>query len=256
VTGQHATPDRLRTAPLTVLAVFLNASNATFLVHLDDRAPAPDPDDVDEEDLAGLEPADLGVWKPAAGQAPLWDFDAATLPRREVAAHLVDAALGTNLVPPTVWRVGPQGPGSLQAYVAHDPAAHLLTWIEEEHADADTLADLVVLDLVINNTDRKAGHVLVAPGGERVWAIDHGVTFHVDDKVRTVAWQLEGEPVPADLRQRAGELGDRLREDPSWLRAHLADREVLATIRRAHRVAAMEAFPALVDRAQLPWPLV
>lgn len=253
----HADAVRLGEAPLTVLARYGNASNATFLVHLDDRGGPPGREAVGPDDLADLPPHDLAVWKPVSGQRPLWDFDAATLPRREVAAHLVDRALGTDLVPPTVWRSGPHGDGSLQAWVAHDPEAHLLTWVESHDRDDRRLAALVALDIIINNTDRKAGHVLVGTGGRsRIWAIDHGVTFHVDDKVRTVAWQLQGELVPADLRTAAAGLVDDLEADAGWLHEHLAAEEVAATIRRARNVAGMERFPLLVDRLQLPWPMV
>lgn len=252
----HADAARLAGAPITVLARYGNASNETYLVHLDDHR-GPPGRDVAPADLADLPADDLAVWKPVAGQRALWDFDAATLPRREVAAHRVDRALGTDLVPPTVWRRGPLGEGSMQAWVAHDPAAHLLTWVESRHRDDQRLAALVVFDLVVNNTDRKAGHVLVGQGDpSRIWAIDHGVTFHVDDKVRTVAWQLQGQSVPAALRTAAARLVDDLEADAGWLREHLAAEEVAATIRRARTVAGMERFPPLVDRFQLPWPMV
>ena len=157
---------RLTSAPLTVLGMYANASNATMLVHLSDDGPprvAPGQDPLDV-----LASRDLGVWKPVAGQQPLWDFDAATLPHREVAAGIVDRLLRTDLVPPTVWRDGPHGPGSLQAHVPHDPTRHLLEWVDGPDRDDAMLAALVVLDLVMNNTDRKSGHVLVAP--DRIWA--------------------------------------------------------------------------------------
>ena len=247
-----ATPARLQSAPLTVLGMYANASNATMLVHLSDAgSPRLDPD---VDPLSVLDSRDLGIWKPVAGQQPLWDFDAATLPHREVAAGIVDRLLGTDLVPPTVWREGPHGPGSLQAHVPHDPARHLLEWVDGPDRDDDQLARLVVLDLVMNNTDRKAGHVLV--GAVRIWAIDHGVTFHVDDKVRTVAWQLQGEPVPTALRTAAAGLADLLDDEPAHLLDHLDREEVAATFRRAREVAGRDRFPTLVGRGQLPWPLV
>lgn len=247
-----ATVARLSSAPLTVLGMYANASNATMLVHLSDDGPPQVPPGQDPLDV--LASRDLGVWKPVAGQQPLWDFDAATLPHREVAAGIVDRLLGTDLVPPTVWRDGPHGPGSLQAHVPHDPTRHLLEWVDGPDRDDATLAALVVFDLVVNNTDRKSGHVLVA--ADRIWAIDHGVTFHVDDKVRTVAWQLEGTPVPADLRGAAARLADRLVAAPGELVGHLAADEIAATVRRARAVAATADFPGLTSRAQLPWPLV
>ncbi len=252
-----ASAPRLATAPLAVLGAFANASNTTMLVHLGDRGELPGDlgPDLDHHDLERIGSQNLAVWKPVAGQRPLWDFDAASLPRREVAAAIVDGLLGTDLVPPTVWRTdGPWGPGSLQAHVPHDPGIHLLTWVESDDFDLDALAALVVFDMVVNNTDRKASHVLY--GSERFWAIDHGLTFHVDDKVRTVAWQLQGEPVPASLRTAAGTLAATLADDPQLLAEHLASDEVIATIQRASRVADTATFPPLHDQAQLPWPLV
>lgn len=248
-----ATMDRLALAPLTVLGTYPHASNTTILVHLSDHT-AP-PSDVAGDVLERVASRDLGIWKPVAGQAPLWDFDAATLPGREVAAYLVDHLLGTNLVPPTVFRDdGPLGPGSLQAHVPHDPAMHLLAWEERDDFDPVSLGPLVVLDMVINNTDRKASHVLFGP--TRFWAIDHGVTFHVEDKLRTVVWQLQGEPVPADLRTSVGRLAGLVADGGSDLAAHLRPDEVIATIRRASMVAQLDRFPLLHSRAQLPWPLV
>lgn len=253
---QPAARGRLLAAPLTPLGRFSDASNATFLVHLSDRGVAPNPAGLGPEDLAALPSQDLGIWKPVAGQAALWDFDSRTLPRREVATCLVDRHLGTDLVPETVWREGPHGPGSLQAHVPHDPSNHLLAWLESDARDSERLAALVVLDLVVNNTDRKSGHVLVAPDGDRIWAIDHGVTFHRDDKVRTVAWQLGGKPIPAGLRAAAERLATELDDDGAWLRAQLDDDEVGATAVRARRVARGPTFPELEHRGQLPWPLV
>lgn len=248
-----ATMDRLAAAPLTVLGTYPHASNTTILVHLSDANEPPA--DVGGDVLDRVPSRDLGIWKPVAGQAPLWDFDAATLPGREVAAYVVDQLLGTDLVPPTVFREdGPLGPGSLQAHVPHDPAMHLLAWEERDDFDPASLGPLVVLDMVINNTDRKASHVLFGP--TRFWAIDHGVTFHVEDKLRTVAWQLQGEPVPAHLRAAAGRLAAHLADGAGDLDAHLQPDEVIATIQRAARVAKHDRFPLLQQRAQLPWPLV
>lgn len=203
-----------------------------------------------------VDTADLAVYKPVRGTRMLWDFDATTLAGREVATWIVDARLGFDLVPPTVWRdEGPHGPGSVQAYVDHDPDEHWFTWIEDvEHRDRDAMARLVVLDLVVNNTDRKGGHVLVS--NERIWAIDHGVTFHVEDKLRTVCWELQGEPVPDDLREACLSLASWLAGHPPELSVHLTPEEIEAARDRAGAVALREDFPSLVHRGQLPWPLV
>lgn len=256
-----ATAQRLATAPLSVLGAYGHASNTTMLVQLTDGNDVLEVGGsgrefvLDHDELDRIGSQDLAVWKPVAGQRPLWDFEAASLPHREVAAGVVDHLLGTDLVPPTVWRLdGPWGPGSLQAHVPHDPAMHLLTWVQSDEFDPGALARLVVFDLVVNNTDRKASHVLFGDG--RFWAIDHGLTFHVDDKVRTVAWQLQGQPVPDELRVAAADLARHLATETDLLTEHLHGDEVVATIQRARRVADAETFPVLDDRSQLPWPLV
>ncbi|MDN3293591.1 SCO1664 family protein [Streptomyces ficellus] len=160
------------------------------------------------------------VYKPVAGERPLWDFPDGTLAQREVAAYEVSEATGWGLVPPTVLRDGPYGQGMVQLWIDGDPAASLLALVDGEeagegwkavglaqvgedrtallvHADDVRLRRLAVLDAVINNGDRKGGHLLPAPDG-RLYAIDHGVTFNVDDKLRTLLWGWAGEPLPAE----------------------------------------------------------
>ncbi|WP_330238141.1 SCO1664 family protein [Streptomyces sp. NBC_00525] len=176
------------------------------------------------------------VYKPVAGEQPLWDFPDGTLAQREVAAYAVSEATGWGLVPPTVLRDGPYGQGMCQLWIeagapdGDEPG--LLALIEDEepgegwkavafaevgegrtallvHADDPRLRRLAVLDAVINNGDRKGGHLLPAPGG-RLYGIDHGVTFHTDDKLRTLLWGWAGEPLTAEavdvLARLAAEL--------------------------------------------------
>ncbi|MFG3508441.1 SCO1664 family protein [Streptomyces sp. NPDC047821] len=160
------------------------------------------------------------VYKPVAGERPLWDFPDGTLAQREVAAYEVSEATGWGLVPPTVLRDGPFGPGMVQLWMEGDPSASLLALVDDEeagegwkavglaqvdedrtallvHADDVRLRRLAVLDAVINNGDRKGGHLLPAPDG-KLYAIDHGVTFNVDDKLRTLLWGWAGEPLPQE----------------------------------------------------------
>ncbi|MBT2444709.1 SCO1664 family protein [Streptomyces sp. ISL-36] len=160
------------------------------------------------------------VYKPVAGERPLWDFPDGTLAQREVAAYELSEATGWGLVPPTVLRDGPYGEGMVQLWVEADPGASLLALTEDEeagegwkavgpaqvgedrtallvHADSPDLRRLAVLDAVINNGDRKGGHLLPAPDG-RLYAIDHGVTFNVEDKLRTLLWGWAGEKLPAE----------------------------------------------------------
>ena len=183
------------------------------------------------------------VYKPVAGERPLWDFPDGTLAQREVAAYEVARATGWDLVPPTVLRDGPYGEGMVQLWIDVAPdAADLLALVDAEepepgwkaigfadvgegktallvHADDERLRRLAVLDAVINNADRKGGHLLPTADG-RLYGIDHGVTFNVDNKLRTLLWGWAGEPLPADavevlegLRTAlGGELGIRLAE--------------------------------------------
>lgn len=172
------------------------------------------------------------VYKPVAGEQPLWDFPDGTLAQREVAAYEVSQVTGWGLVPPTVLRDGPYGQGMCQLWIEAAPqdedAPGLLALVEDEepaegwrpvvlaevgegktallvHADDPRLRRLAVLDAVINNGDRKGGHLLPAPDG-RLYGIDHGVTFHADDKLRTLLWGWAGEPLTAE----AVEVLDRL----------------------------------------------
>jgi len=220
------------------------------------------------------------VYKPVAGERPLWDFPDGTLAAREVAAYLVSAATGWGIVPPTVLRDGPLGPGACQLWVQSRrgpaelrvgfvPAAELPAgWhaIAEAydddgleyvlaHADDPALARMALLDVVINNADRKGGHVLHARDGT-LRGVDHGVTFHIDDKLRTVLWGFTGRTVPDEDRavlaalRRAldGALGD-------GLCALLAAEEVAATVARLDELLAAGVFPAPgPGRHVVPWP--
>ncbi|MEW2556944.1 SCO1664 family protein [Streptomyces zhihengii] len=163
------------------------------------------------------------VWKPVAGERPLWDFPDGTLAQREVAAYELSEATGWGLVPPTVLREGPYGQGMAQLWVEADPAAELLALVDGPepgdgwkavglaevgegrtallvHADDPRLRRLAVLDAVINNGDRKGGHLLPTADGT-LYAIDHGVTFNTDDKLRTLLWGWAGEPLTGEATE-------------------------------------------------------
>ncbi|MFE0426004.1 SCO1664 family protein [Streptomyces sp. NPDC058953] len=160
------------------------------------------------------------VYNPVAGERPLWDFPDGTLAEREVAAYEVSEALGWGLVPPTVLREGPYGRGMVQLWIDADPGAGLLALVDGDepgagwkavglaqvgegrtallvHADDERLRRLAILDAVINNGDRKGGHLLPSADGT-LYAIDHGVTFNADAKLRTLLWGWAGEPLPPD----------------------------------------------------------
>lgn len=139
----------------------------------------------------------MAVYKPCRGERPLWDFDSGTLCRREVAAYVVSRALGWPDIPPVVLREGPHGLGSLQLFVEADYEEHYFTLRQRPDCD-DAFRRVTVFDYLVNNADRKGGHVLVGNDG-RVWAIDHGLTFHVQFKLRTVIWDYAGQPLPKEM---------------------------------------------------------
>ncbi len=271
--GCEAAARRLIEAPLEVVGRFADASNATLLVRLidrDERTLAQLADELGRDpDLDDLDPADLAVYKPRRGDTPLWDFPSATLHRREVAAYEVAAALGWDLVPVTVLRHdAPFGVGSVQRFVAHDPERHYFALLEEgETAPVEQLRAMVLLDLIIDNADRKGGHVLIeAPrvaGREdvhdepRVRLVDHGVAFNVERKLRTVGWHFADEPVP-DARRRdvARLVTDLDGEVGASLAALLSDDELEATRRRAERVAHLPRFPEPTGPRPFPWPML
>ena len=144
------------------------------------------------------------MYKPQRGERPLWDFPRG-LDRREVAAYRLSETLGFGLVPPTLAREGPYGPGSIQLFVDAEFEEHYFTLRERpEHRAA--LARLCAFDLVANNADRKSGHCLLGRDG-RLYAIDNGLCFHVEPKLRTVVWDFSGEPIPGEIRTAASRLG-------------------------------------------------
>ncbi|MGI5280073.1 SCO1664 family protein [Streptomyces rochei] len=203
VTTDAATADLLALGELTVRGRIRDASNAALYCTVTHQ---------------GREVA--CVYKPVAGERPLWDFPDGTLAQREVAAYEVSEATGWGLVPPTVLRDGPYGEGMVQLWIETVPETDLLALVDTEepgpgwkavalaevgegrtallvHADDERLRRLAVLDAVINNADRKGGHLLPA-ACERLYGIDHGVTFHAEDKLRTLLWGWAGEPLTGE----------------------------------------------------------
>jgi uncharacterized repeat protein (TIGR03843 family) len=230
--------DRLRRAELAVLGVLTGASNHTLLVRMDG-----------EERFA--------VYKPQRGERPLWDFPAGTLYQREVAAFEVSRFLGWDLVPPTVVREGPLGVGSVQQFVIHDPQQHYFTLIEDTRTHV-RLAQLATFDLLINNADRKGGHVLRLVERDCLVGIDHGLTFHTQPKLRTVIWDLGGNAITQAWRDDLRRLSVALAGGSAVL-ACLGDlltgREIAALRRRADRLAMAETLPDVApDRRPYPWP--
>lgn len=214
-----------------VLGRFVDASNATL--------------------LATTTTGDKVVYKPTAGERPLWDFPIETLAAREVLTYEVAVALGYDIVPETVLAEGPFGAGSVQRFVDIDPAFDPLVIAE---TGSSTLWPIVLLDLVTNNADRKLGHLI--SDGHRLMGIDHGLTFHPEDKLRTVLWVFRGQPLPAAeqtaltrLRMAlANALGERVEK-------LLGSEELEALQARVAELLRNPVHPEPpVDRPPVPWP--
>jgi uncharacterized repeat protein (TIGR03843 family) len=235
--GTEEALDLLRRGELRPLGLLPRASNFTFLAEVCDG-----------------DRTALAVYKPKAGEAPLWDFPEGTLCRREVAAYRLSKALGWPAVPPTVLRDGPHGPGAVQLFVDADPAAHYFTMRER---DLRPFLAVAAFDVVANNADRKSGHCLDGLDGT-LWLVDHGVCFAVEPKLRTVIWEFAGDPVPdtllADVRRVDGELrSGALRNDLATL---LSRREVDGIADRASALVRSGTYPHPGDGRPYPWPPV
>jgi len=225
----------LRDGELEVQGRLVDASNATLYcaVTLDGRSAA-------------------CVYKPIAGERPLWDFPDGTLAGREVAAYLVSVESGWDIVPPTVMRDGPYGPGMAQLWIDVDESVDLGGLVR---STTEPLRRMAVFDAVINNADRKGGHLLPVPGGH-VYGVDHGVCFSVDDKLRTLLWSWRGKKLTPEavgvLTHLRCQLDDRL---GAQLEELLTLSEVAATRRRLDRLLATGNHPMPSgDWPPMPWP--
>jgi uncharacterized repeat protein (TIGR03843 family) len=251
----------LTTGTLEIAGRVLDASNTTLFA---------------TTTLDGVEAA--CVYKPVRGERPLWDFPDGTLAGREVAAYLVSAATGWELVPPTVLRNGPLGPGMCQLWIDTTDTDTLIDIVPRRklptgwhavvegyaeggspvivaHADDERLRRLALLDAVLNNADRKGGHLLLQDDGH-LFGVDHGVTFHIEDKLRTVLWGWSGSAIPdedVDVLERVrtdldSDLGAQLGD-------HLTRREVARTRWRVEKLLRTKCFPTPHHGwPPVPWP--
>ncbi|MGY4101209.1 SCO1664 family protein [Nocardia sp. R16R-3T] len=257
---------RWHTAELTVIGRVTTASNITLVC------------DADSSDGVRV------VYKPVRGEQPLWDFPDGTLAGREVASYRVSDALGWGVIPETILRDGPYGPGMVQRWVesvdnhtdqgdrldlvdlvplgavpdgfcevlrAEDPAGNEVSLI---HADDPRLQRMAVLDVLLNNADRKGGHALEGVDGQ-VYGVDHGICLHREHKLRTVLWGWAGKPIcdglMADIAAFAEELPGALADD---LAAHITDAEIEALGDRAHQLLDNPVMPMPRTSRPIPWP--
>jgi uncharacterized repeat protein (TIGR03843 family) len=195
------------------------------------------------------------VYKPVAGERPLWDFPHGTLAGREIAAYLVSRASGWDIVPPTVYRDGPFGPGMCQLWIDSDPSVDLIALAKS--GTHEGLRAMAVFDAVINNADRKVGHLLPAPDGH-LYGCDHGVCFAREYKLRTVLWQWRGDPLPAEAVAALESISVQLGNDGELNKAMcewLTKGEVAATRMRVEMLLKHRVHPyPPEDWPAVPWP--
>jgi len=232
--------DLLRSGEVEVLGRMPWSSNATLLVEVRGQ-------------LGGEGACLRAVYKPRRGERPLWDFPPG-LDRREVAAFELSRWLGWDIVPETVLRDEglPFGAGSLQRFVPFDVEAHYFTLLDEP-ARHHALRTIGCFDLLANSADRKGGHCLAGHDG-RVWAVDNGLTFHAEPKLRTVIWDFSSEVIDDDLlagARRVAETGG-----PESLAGLIDDEERDALVERAVEVVDTGTFPIDTSGRCYPWPLV
>lgn len=220
---------------LTVEGRLVDASNATLYCTVD---------------LDGL--AGACVYKPIAGERPLWDFPDGTLAAREVAAYALSAATGWDVVPPTVMRDGPFGPGMCQLWIDVDESIDIVALAR---SDDERLRRMAVFDAVANNADRKGGHLLPTLDGH-LYGVDHGVCFSVDDKLRTLLWQWRGRPLTEEAVDVLSALRAQLEGDLGGAMADLLTRrEIRATVRRVDHLLTTRRHPMpSQDWPAIPWP--
>ncbi|APF40607.1 SCO1664 family protein [Neomicrococcus aestuarii] len=249
----------LETAELTLTGRITTASNATFVANIGDVSV---------------------VYKPIAGESPLWDFPGAVLAHREVAAYLVSQAFGGDLVPQTWLRDGPLGEGMVQLWQDEDPAQSAVDLVAVDevpesgwrevlkgqdesgrlvalvHEDSRSLRRMAVFDVIVNNADRKGNHILEMPGGHR-YGVDHGLTFHSEHKLRTVLWGWMGDFLSDEEHDAVARVSDGLDGELGQQLAELVTAEEIAALAaRCERLSSVKRFPApRGDMPAVPWPL-
>ena len=230
--------ETLSQSPLTVEGRLVDASNATLYGSVS----------------LSTEKTFAVVYKPIAGERPLWDFNEGNLASREVAAYKVSIWLGFDCVPPTVLRDGPYGPGAVQQWIDVDESVDIIALGQ---SDRKEIRQMALFDAVINNTDRKFGHILPSPAGQ-IYGCDHGVTFHVDNKLRTVIWQFAGDAFSQQERESLQRLRDLLDgQGRSNLSTLLSQDEITALQKRLDNLLESGIFPfPSQEWPAIPWPPV
>ena len=247
-TGREPAPDEaallkiLRDGEIEVIGRIVGSSNNAMLVTTTLACPDPEPPTVVQ-----------AIYKPTLGERPLADFPDGTLAHREVAAYLVSEVTGWGIVPPTLLRDGPFGEGMVQIVVEADETVDVWDMVV---GDDPRLRRMAAFDAVVNNTDRKGGHILAVDGGRVIRGVDHGVCFSVDPKLRTVLWGWRDMPFESDELDGLARIHEGMRGDlGAALRALLSKAEVTATARRVDDLLASGRFPMPSQTwPAIPWP--
>ena len=219
---------------LTVTGRLVDASNATLFGTI-----------ADGEDEVRV------IYKPVAGERPLWDFPDGNLAQREYAAFLVSEIGGWNLVPLTILRDGPFGIGMVQQWIDIDESVDLALFYREDH---QSLRAMALFDAVVNNTDRKIGHLIPSPDG-KLFGCDHGVTFHEEDKLRTVLWQWASQKLSEQELEQLQKLRQSLISKEELFTSLISDIEFKALLGRVDRLLHEKTFPEPNDEwPAVPWP--
>ena len=267
--GEQATLDLLASGKLEIEGRLVDASNATLYCTISTQGRTVPPkggpggsggtgSPPGAGGSGGIVPPDhiACVYKPIAGERPLWDFPMGTLAGREVAAYVMSRAAGWDVVPPTVMRDGPFGPGMCQLWIDHDTDVDLIAL--SRRTDHAGLRDMAVFDAVVNNADRKIGHLLPVPDGH-LYGCDHGVCFAEDYKLRTVLWQWRGKTLPRRSLEALRRLNAQLNEDglEAELSSLLTAGEIEATKIRVETLLKHRVHPyPPTDWPAVPWPPV
>jgi hypothetical protein len=226
-------PEVLYQGELKVTGRLVDASNATMLATI-------------IHDAREI----MCIYKPIAGERPLWDFSDGTLAYREYAAYVISARCNFALVPLTVLREGPFGEGAVQLWKEIDESIDMIEYFQRDNPE---LRNMALFDAIINNTDRKIGHILPTVGGE-VFGCDHGVTFHTDNKLRTVLWRWAGNPFNEEELKKLRMVADFV-SDSSELSPLLTGHEIEALGNRVDLYLKSGVFPSpSKDWPSVPWP--
>jgi len=258
--GEQAALDLLASGKLEIEGRLVDASNATLYCTITTNGQTPKSQKTRKNQKMTRPATGPGqvacVYKPIAGERPLWDFPMGTLAGREVAAYAVSRAAGWDVVPPTVMRDGPFGPGMCQLWIDHDTDVDLIAL--SRRTDHAGLRDMAVFDAVVNNADRKIGHLLPVGGGH-LYGCDHGVCFAEDYKLRTVLWQWRGKTLPRRSLEALRRLNAQLNDGglEAELSSLLSAAEIAATKARVETLLEHRVHPyPPTDWPAVPWPPV